>query len=112
MLTTKFVSLAKSLRMPVPKPSRDFSTNVSDILKQTMQAQTRAMARKNKEIATKESVRLIMREDCARLGLRDLDADLPPVVHIAGTKGMMLISRALGSKANGNHRKREHLRYA
>ena len=74
--------------MSTIKRSRsEVSSKTNEILRSTMQAQTRAMARKNKETASMESVRRLMREDCAKLGINDLDAELPPVVHVSGTKG-------------------------
>jgi len=69
------------------KRAREVCETVSDVLQLTMKAQTRAMARANKEVASRESVRQTMRDDCARLGIHNLDKDLPAVVHVAGTKG-------------------------
>jgi hypothetical protein len=70
------------------KRIRDLCSTMTEVFQLTIQAQTRALLRSKKEKATKESVRLLMREDCAKLGISDLDHDLPPIVHVAGTKGM------------------------
>ena len=73
--------------MTSTKRARSLCETVHDVFQLTMQSQTRQLARASKEIATKESVRDQMRKDCERLGIQNIDKDLPPVVHIAGTKG-------------------------
>jgi len=75
------------VKMSSTKRAKELCTNVSEVFQAAIQAQTRALARVAKSTATQESVRSLMREDCAKLGLEDLDRDLPPVIHIAGTKG-------------------------
>jgi folylpolyglutamate synthase/dihydropteroate synthase len=70
--------------MSSPKRGR---SNFAEVVQHMIQVQTRALARASKDTTSKESVRERMRADCALLGLHDLDKDLPPVVHIAGTKG-------------------------
>ena len=73
--------------MTSPTKRTRVCSNMSEIFQHTAAAQTRALARATKETATRENVRHQMRLDCERLGIKDLDNDLPPVVHIAGTKG-------------------------
>ena len=74
------------------KKSRQICKTVADVVRLTVQSQTRAMAKATKEKATAESVRALMREDCKALGILDIDRDLPPVVHVAGTKGLFQVS--------------------
>lgn len=76
--------------MSSPKRTREMCSNMSEVFTHTIKAQTRALARAKKEKVTQDSIRDIMRSDCALLGIHDLDTDLPPVVHIAGTKGKFL----------------------
>lgn len=59
---------------------------VQEVIAHTIQVQARGLAAPVNTL-TKEFIRAQMRRDCASLGLRDLDRDIPPVVHVAGTKG-------------------------
>jgi len=70
-----------------PTRAREMCSTMDEVFQLTIQAQTRALARAAKGSSTKESIRETMRADCAKLGILDLDRDLPPVVHVAGTKG-------------------------
>ncbi|KAH9261176.1 hypothetical protein BASA81_000880 [Batrachochytrium salamandrivorans] len=59
---------------------------VQEVIAHTIQVQARGLAAPMNTL-TKEFIRAQMRRDCESLGLRDLDRDIPPVVHVAGTKG-------------------------
>jgi len=58
-----------------------------EILQASVASQTLALARDQKAVASYESVRAQIRAQCGQMGIVDLDASLPHVVHVAGTKG-------------------------
>jgi len=58
-----------------------------EIIAASLNSQTLALAREQKTVSTLESVRKMMRLHATQMGIADLDAALPAVVHVAGTKG-------------------------
>jgi folylpolyglutamate synthase len=66
----------------------DTKTKVSNILQLTMEAARREIISNEKRtVSTQESIRNQLRERATLLGINNLDDDLPPIVHVAGTKG-------------------------